>query len=45
MLWAGAGIAHGGVIGATDKNGAYVTDHPDWPADVAWTVYDALQVE
>jgi hypothetical protein len=45
MLWAGAGIAQGKVIGATDKNGAFVTDRPVRPADVAWTLYDALGID
>ncbi len=45
MLWAGAGVARGGVIGSTDKNGAFVTDRPVSPADVAWTVYDALGID
>ena len=45
MLWAGAGVAQGKVIVATDKNGAFVTDRPVRPADVAWTVYDALGID
>jgi len=45
MLWAGAGVARGRVIGATDKNGAFVTDRPVRPADVAWTVYESLGVD
>ncbi len=45
MLWAGAGVARGRVIGATDKNGAFVTDRPVRPADVAWTVYNALGID
>jgi hypothetical protein len=45
MLWAGAGVARGRVIGATDKNGAFVTDRPVSPADVAWTVYDSLGID
>lgn len=45
MLWAGAGVARGGVIGATDKNGAFVTDRPVSPADVAWTMYDSLGID
>ncbi len=45
MLWAGAGVARGHVIGATDKNGAFVTDRPVRPADVAWTVYEALGID
>jgi hypothetical protein len=45
MLWAGAGIGRGQVIGSTDKNGAFVTDRPVSPADVAWTVYDSLGID
>jgi hypothetical protein len=45
MLWAGAGVGRGQVIGATDKNGAFVTDRPVGPADVAWTVYDSLGID
>ena len=45
MLFAGAGVVGGKVIGATDKNGAYVTDRPVRPADVAWTIYDALGID
>jgi len=45
LLWAGAGVAQGRVIGATDKNGAFVTDRPVRPADVAWTVYDSLGID
>ncbi|MFT5468853.1 MAG: hypothetical protein ACI8UO_003965 [Verrucomicrobiales bacterium] len=45
MLFAGAGVQGGNVIGATDKNGAYVTDRPVRPADVAWTIYDSLGID
>jgi Protein of unknown function (DUF1501) len=45
MLWAGAGVSQGKIVGATDKNGAFVTDRPVRPADVAWTVYDALGID
>lgn len=45
MLWAGAGVAQGKIIGATDKNGAFVTERPVRPADVAWTIYDALGID
>jgi hypothetical protein len=45
MLWAGAGVARGQVLGATDKNGAFVTDRPVRPADVAWTVYESLGID
>lgn len=45
MLWAGAGVGRGQVVGSTDKNGAFVTDRPVSPADVAWTVYDSLGID
>lgn len=45
LLFAGAGVAGGKVIGASDKNGAFVTDRPVRPADVAWTIYDALGID
>lgn len=45
MLWAGAGVARGQVLGATDRNGAFVTDRPVRPADVAWTVYESLGID
>ena len=45
MIFAGAGVQGGRVIGATDKNGAFVIDRPVRPADVAWTIYDALGID
>ena len=45
LIFAGAGVREGQVIGATDKNGAFVTDRPVRPADVCWTVYDALGID
>ncbi len=45
MIFAGAGVRGGQVIGATDKNGAFVTDRPVRPADVCWTIYDALGID
>lgn len=45
LLFAGAGVRAGQVIGATDKNGAFVTDRPVRPADVCWTIYDALGID
>lgn len=44
MLFAGAGVRGGKVIGATDKDGAFVTDRPVSPADVCYTVYEALGI-
>lgn len=45
LIFAGAGVAAGQVLGATDKNGAFVTDRPVRPADVCWTIYDALGID
>jgi hypothetical protein len=45
LLFAGAGVRGGRVIGATDKQGAYVTKRPVAPADVACTVYEALGID
>ena len=45
MLFAGAGVRGGSIIGATDKNGSFVTDRPVRPADVCYTVYDALGID
>jgi hypothetical protein len=45
LLFAGAGVQGGKVIGATDKEGAYVTRRPVSPADVAWTIYHTLGID
>jgi hypothetical protein len=45
LLFAGAGVRGGQVVGATDKQGAYVTRRPVAPADVACTVYEALGID
>jgi hypothetical protein len=45
MLFAGAGVQPGRIIGATDKTGSYVTDRPVKPADVCSTVYEALGID
>jgi hypothetical protein len=45
LLFAGAGVRPGQVIGATDKMGAYVTRRPVSPADVACTIYEALGID
>lgn len=44
LLFAGAGVQPGRVIGATDKDGAQVTDSPIRPADVACTVLSSLGI-
>jgi uncharacterized protein (DUF1501 family) len=45
LIFAGAGVHRGLVLGSTDKNGAFVTNRPVRPADVAWTVYEALGID
>jgi hypothetical protein len=45
LLFAGAGVKRGQIIGATDREGAKVTDRPIAPADVAFTMFDALGVD
>ncbi|HEV8608296.1 MAG TPA: DUF1501 domain-containing protein [Tepidisphaeraceae bacterium] len=44
LIFAGAGVRGGKVIGVTDKEGAYVTDRPVRPADVCYTIYEALGI-
>jgi hypothetical protein len=38
-------VARGKVVGATDRTGAFVTETPVKPADVAWTIYDSLGLD
>jgi hypothetical protein len=45
LLFAGAGVGRGQVLGSTDKQGAYVTRRPVAPADVACTVYESLGID
>ena len=45
MLFGGAGVHGGKIIGATDQTGSQVTDRPVKPADVCCTVYEALGIE
>lgn len=45
LIFAGAGVRGGQVIGATDKNGAFVTQRPVRPADVCWTIYESLGID
>ena len=45
LLFTGAGVRPGQIIGKTDKEGAYVTDRPIAPADVACTVYETLGID
>jgi hypothetical protein len=44
LLFTGAGVKPGRVIGATDKDGSQVTDSPIRPADVAYTVLRSLGI-
>jgi len=44
MIFAGAGVGRGHVIGATDKTGGYVIDRPVAPADVSYTIFEALGI-
>ena len=45
LLFAGAGVQPGLVLGATDKQGAYVTRRPVAPGDVAYTILESLGIE
>ena len=45
LLFAGAGVQPGRIIGATDKTGSFVTDRPVKPADVCYTVYESLGID
>jgi uncharacterized protein (DUF1501 family) len=45
LLFAGAGVREGLVLGSTDKQGAFVTRRPVAPADVAYTILDALGID
>jgi hypothetical protein len=45
LLFAGAGVSPGKVLGATDKEGAFVTDRPVRPPDVAFTILSALGID
>ena len=45
MLWAGAGVKRGHVLGSTDKEGAYATSRAVRPADVAYTIFDSLGID
>ena len=44
LLFAGAGVQTGRVLGATDKIGERVTDSPIRPADVAYTILSSLGI-
>jgi hypothetical protein len=44
IVLAGAGVASGAVIGASDRNGAYPSTAPVGPGDVAATLFAALGI-
>jgi hypothetical protein len=44
LIFAGAGVQPGRVIGSTDRDGAFVTDTPCSPADVAYTIFTSLGI-
>lgn len=44
IVFAGAGVRGGQVIGATDVEGGYVVDNPHTPEDYAATIYDFLGI-
>ena len=44
MVFAGAGVQGGQVIGQTDNQGARVTRRPISPGDVAYTIYESVGV-
>lgn len=45
LLFAGAGVKQGFVLGKTDRHGAYATQRPVSPADVAYTILDSLGID
>lgn len=45
MIMAGGGIKNGQVVGATDKQAAYVTDRPITPSDMAATLLTVLGID
>ncbi|MDA0659825.1 MAG: DUF1501 domain-containing protein [Planctomycetota bacterium] len=44
MLFAGAGVRTGQVVGATDREGAYVTQRPISPEDVGYSILTSLGI-
>ena len=45
LVFAGGGVKPGRVVGSSDDQGAYVTDRPISPSDVAATIYQAVGVD
>jgi hypothetical protein len=45
IVFAGAGVSGGQIIGRTDKEGGYVVDEPHTPEDYAATIYEKLGID
>ena len=45
MIFAGAGVRGGQVIGQTDRDGGYVLSHAHTPEDYAATIYEKLGID
>ena len=45
LVFAGAGVTRGQVVGSTDKMGGFANRRPVAPADVACTVFEALGID
>jgi hypothetical protein len=45
VVFAGGGVRAGTLFGATDKNGAFPTENPVTPSDVAATIYHCLGID
>jgi uncharacterized protein (DUF1501 family) len=45
LLFAGAGVKRGFVLGKTDKHGAFATQRPVSPSDVAYTILASLGID
>jgi len=45
LLFFGAGVKQGFVLGKTDRQGAYAVHRPVAPADVAYTILDSLGID
>ena len=45
IVFAGAGVPGGQVIGRSDPDGGYVADQPHTPEDYAATVYEKLGID
>ena len=45
IVFAGAGVRGGQVIGRTDRDGGYVVDQPYTPEDYAGTIYEKLGID